>query len=679
MSTRHDWSKHCYARLLIDNHISEDDPAFMTKFDPAQYVAMAKQAGVESSMVYAVCHNGNSYYPTQVGHMHLNLKGRDIFGETVNLLRKEGIAPIAYYTSIWHNHSAKNHPAWRLTKANGGQHDGRYWWSCPNNDEYVAFILAQIGEVLAYDVDGIFNDMTFWPAICVCSNCRVKYLKATGRELPIPIKPDWRSKAWIEFQRFRERSLAAFTQKITDFIKSKKAVTVTHQTGAVLHGWFPAYTLGIAAACDYTSGDFYGGKYQHIFGAKVLAALSRNMPYEFMTSRCVNLRDHTSLKSEAELAAEAAVTLANAGAYFFIDAINPDGTLEKTVYERLGAVSQKLAPFTQTVKRHVPDIVADKALYYSSTAYIDENAAADIMSTTPCATPAAEEIAGTSVLLTRAHIPFRVISSATRQFNGLNTIVMNNILYTTQAENERIRKFVRAGGTLIATGLTSLYEPDGTSTGDFGLADVLGVSFTGGTAKRFHYLSFVAKHWLISCYVSAPLVKAKEARLIAKIAEPLFDPDSEEYASIHSNPPGVITDYAGLTLNKYGQGKCLYLASPVFSLRQDAQQALGAWLFSEYAPSALVVETNAPACVEITLLKSTTGNAYIAAFVNYQNELPNVPVRDLYATIRLPDGVIPKSCIRVSDNKKIAVKIEQGALRLEVPYLETIEMMEVRY
>ena len=67
MSTRHDWSKHCYARLLIDNHISEDDPAFMTKFDPAQYVAMAKQAGVESSMVYAVCHNGNSYYPTQVG------------------------------------------------------------------------------------------------------------------------------------------------------------------------------------------------------------------------------------------------------------------------------------------------------------------------------------------------------------------------------------------------------------------------------------------------------------------------------------------------------------------------------------------------------------------------------------------------------------------------------------
>jgi hypothetical protein len=288
-----------------------------------------------------------------------------------------------------------------------------------------------------------------------------------------------------------------------------------------------------------------------------------------------------------------------------------------------------------------------------------------------------EEISGTSVFLSRAHIPFRVISNETEQFSGLNTIVMNNIRYTTQAENERIRKFVREGGTLIATGMTSLYEPDGTNTGDFGLADVFGVSFAGGKAKGFHYLSFVAKHWLISCYASAPLVKAKGAKLIAKIAEPLFDLDSEKYASIHSNPPGVITDYAGLTVNKYGKGKCLYLSSPVFSIRQNAQQMFGTWLFSEYSPSSLVIETNAPACVEITLLKSTTKNAYIAGFVNYQNELPNVPVRDLYAKIRLPDGVTPKSCIRVSDNKKIAVKIEQGALCLEVPCLETIEMMEV--
>ncbi|MFA6294385.1 MAG: alpha-amylase family protein, partial [Victivallales bacterium] len=541
-----DWYKRAYSRILIDNHISEDDPGSMAKFDPAKYVAMVKKAGIESSMVYAVCHNGNSYYPTKVGHMHSNLKGRDIFGETVKLLRKEGIIPVAYYTSIFHNNSAKTHPEWRITDVKGNQHGGRYWWSCPNNDEYVVFTLAQIGEVISYDVDGIFNDMTFWPVVCMCTNCRKKYLEETGREIPLNI--DWRSKDWVDFQRFREKSMAYFTQKITAFIKSKKDISVTHQTSTVMHGWAYSYTLGIAVACDYTSGDFYGGKYQHVLGAKVLAGISKNMPYEFMTSRCVNLRDHTSMKSEAELTAEASVTLAKAGAYFFIDAINPDGTLENEVYERLGRVSKKLAPFTETVKRHVPDIVADKALYYSSSAYVDENAITNIMTSTPSGNPAVEELSGTSVFLTRAHIPFRVISSETKNLDGLNAVVMNNIMYTTKGENDRIRKFVKDGGTLIATGMTSLYEPDGTTTGDFGLADVFGVSYSGKKSKRFHYLSFTDRHWLISSYASAPLVKAGKAKLLANIVEPLFDPDDEKYASIHSNPPRKATDYAGPTV-----------------------------------------------------------------------------------------------------------------------------------
>lgn len=552
-----DWYTRCYARLLIDNHITEDDPVAMTKFDPREYVAMVKLAGTEAAMVYATCHNGNCYYPTEVGHMHANLKGRDIFGETVDLLRQEGIVPVAYYTSIYHNHSAKTHPAWRVTHVNGNHHGNRYWWSCPNNDEYRAFVLAQVAEVIAYDVDGIFNDMTFWPGICVCASCRTKFLAETGRE--IPRKVDWRNPEWIAFQRFRERSMAEFSQGITDHIKSLKDMSVTHQTSTIMHGWTQGYTLGIAAACDYTSGDFYGGKYQHVIGAKVLAAASRNQPYEFMTSRCVNLRDHTSMKSEAELTAEAATTLANAGAYFFIDAINPDGTLEREVYERLGRVARTLAPFTAAVKKHRPVIAADKAFYYSSAAYVDESASADIM-TSGGGKPAVDEMISSSIVLTRAHIPFRAVTSATEDYAGLNTIVMNNILYTTPEENERLREFVRQGGTLVATGMTSLYQPDGTTTGDFGLADVFGVSVAGGKAKRFHYLSFLDRRWLVSSHATAPLVKATGATMLARILEPTFDPDAEQYASIHSNPPGVETDYAGLTVHTFGKGTCIYLS-----------------------------------------------------------------------------------------------------------------------
>jgi hypothetical protein len=671
-----DWYKRCYARLLIDNHITEDDPSFMTKFDPVQYVAMVKKAGIEAAMVYATCHNGNCYYPTKVGHMHANLRGRDIFGETVDLLRAEGIVPVAYYTSIYHNHSAKTHPEWRVTHASGNQHGGRYWWSCPNNDEYRAFTIAQILEVIAYDVDGIFNDMTFWPGICVCPSCKAKYLAETGQEIPQQI--DWHSPEWVRFQRFRERCMAEFTQDITAAIKARKDMSVTHQTSTIMHGWMQGYTLGIAAACDYTSGDFYGGKYQHVIGSKILAAASRNQPYEFMTSRCVNLRDHTSMKSEAELTAEAATTLANAGAFFFIDAINPDGTLQNEVYERLGSVTRKLAPFTAAAKRHRPVIVADKAFYYSSAAYVDESANTDIMRPSG-GKPAVDEMNGTSIVLTRAHIPFRAVTSETEDYAGLNTIIMNNIMYTTPAENERLRAFVRAGGTLIATGRTSLYQPDGTTSGDFGLADVFGVSATGEKAKRFHYLSFLDRPWLVSSHASAPLVKATSARLLARIVEPVFDPDAEQYASIHSNPPGVETEYAGLTVNTFGKGQCIYLSSPVLSLQQDAQQTFGAWLFAEFSPSAYVLDTNAPPCVEVTVNRSTTKNAYLIGFVNYQKELPNVPVRDISVTLHLPGVGTPTACTRVSDGTAVDVTVDDSTLILGVPCLETLEIIEVEF
>lgn len=670
-----DWYKRCYSRLLIDNHISEDDAAFMTKFDPERYVAMVRKAGVKSCMVYAVCHNGNSYYPTTVGHMHKNLNGRDIFGETVNLLRREGIVPIAYYTSIYHNNSAKTHPDWRITRPDGTQHDRRYWWSCPNNDEYIKFVLEQSSEVISYDVDGIFNDMTFWPGICVCAACRDKYRAETGHE--IPEKIDWRDTRWISYQRFRERSMAAFAQAITVVIKATKSITVTHQTSTIMHGWMYGYTLGIADACDYTSGDFYGGKYQHILGAKVLAAASSNQPYEFMTSRCVDLHDHTSMKSSAELTVEAATTLANGGAYFFIDAINPDGTLEDAVYERLGAVSAKLSPFTKSVEQHCPLINAETGLYYSSSAYIDENAAADIMMPDGNK-PAVYELSGTSIILTRAHIPFTVVTERSN-LAVFKTIIMNNILYTTPEENEKLRNFVKNGGTLIATGNTSLMSPEGSTSGDFALADVFGVSAIGTKTSRFHYLSFSNRNWLISSREVAPRVKATSANVIAYIIEPVFDPDDSAYASIHSNPPGRTTEYAGLSVNNFGKGKCVYLSSPVLSFAQDAQQAFGTWLFREYLPASLIIETNAPECVEITLLKSSTTNAYLAGFVNYQKELPNVPVHNFYAVISLPDGAIPESCTRVSDNVRIELKFELGSIRLDVPVLDTIEMFEITF
>ena len=337
-----------YSRLLVDNHITDIDPEFMRDYSAKEHTRIVASSGVESVMVYACCHNGNCYYPTKVGHIHANLGGKDIFGQTVEQFKQKGIIPTAYYTVCWHNDSAKNHPSWRFVDVLGRSNSGRYWLSCPNNPQYRQFAKDQLAEIAAYDVAGIFIDMSFWPGICVCDCCREKYRSRSGVEIPEVL--DWTSPAWLDFQNAREVWIADFAKDLTAHIKSiKPQMLVTHQFAPVLLGWYLGMSKAFLDAVDYPSGDFYGGRDQHRLGAKIFESFTVQEPFEFMTSRCVNLYDHTSTKSDEEMFASAASTLAHGGVYFFIDAINPNGTLQESFYSRLGKVSAKLKPFKDKI------------------------------------------------------------------------------------------------------------------------------------------------------------------------------------------------------------------------------------------------------------------------------------------------------------------------------------------
>ncbi len=674
-----------YARILVDNHISEDDPSFMRAFDPARFVATLQSAGADAAMVYACCHNGNCYYPTRVGHVHRNLEGRDLFGETIQLLRQAGIAPIAYYTVVYDRRTAQSHPAWRVTQVDGQQHYRRSWHNCPNNAEYADYARRQIAEIVAYDVDGLFIDMTVWPGVCFCHACRSRYRREAGAEIPETL--DWSDPRWVGFQRARERWLVEFAESLTAAAKAvRPGLQVVHQCAPALYGWYYGQSPALRRASDYGSGDFYGGRNQQRLGTKALAALSQRMPYEFMTSRTVTLFDHTSTKSEAELTCSAATTLANAGAYFFIDAINPDGTLEASAYARLAAVSRRLRPFKEAIAAARPTLVADCGLYFSSASHVrpEHNGsslrkimdpASHMLSFTDIR--ALNEVIGASTALGRAGIPYRVLTEQTTDYAGLAAIVVNDAAFLSTEEVARLRAFVAAGGTLIATGMTSYYDLAGATSGDFALADVLGVSYAGAHTARVHYLLTDAGPLL--CDHPAPRVRATTARVLAGVAEPQFDPDDlDHFAAFHSNPPGPAGPYAGLTEHAYGAGRAIYLYASLLAQPHDAQQSFGATLLRRYAPSGLLLESNAPAAVEITLLQSATEDCYLLCFVNYQGDLPNIPARDLRVTLRLPGGRIPRTGRRISDGQPAALRRVDGAAEVALAALDTMEVIELR-
>ncbi len=149
---------------------------------------MMQKAKASSIMVYTNSHTGHCFFPTKTGVMHKNLKGRDFFGEVVSLAHKKDIPVVAYYSLIFNNVAYIDNPEWR-TKAYGWLPFGgktasnRYGTCCPNSD-YLYFAFKQIEEIFtSYECEGVFYDMTFWPGVCSCDNCKKRYLKFTQSSL----------------------------------------------------------------------------------------------------------------------------------------------------------------------------------------------------------------------------------------------------------------------------------------------------------------------------------------------------------------------------------------------------------------------------------------------------------------------------------------------------------------
>jgi hypothetical protein len=677
-----------YSRILVDCHISDTDKSFMTRFDARKYVEMVKKSGCDSAMVYACCHNGNCYYPTEIGHRHKNLNGRDIFGDTISLLSQNRILPIAYYTVCWNNSAAKNNEQWRFTDMIGRQHSGRYHFCCPNNIGYREFAKAQISEILSYDIAGIFIDMTFWPGICFCPVCRKKFRRQYNADIPTTI--NWFSPEWVRFQRCRENWLNEFAMELTGAIKKlSPMMSVTHQFSPVLLGWYLSLDSSFIEASDYPSGDFYGGRDQQRLGTKVFSAFTTDEPFEFMTSRCVNLYDHTSTKSSDEMLVSAATTLANGGAYLFIDAINPDGTLEDSVYDKLSAVSSRLEPFKAKLAEHRPRLHSDVGLYFSMRSNIDINlndtplqkvvAASSVCNMDSLVkSETMAELLGTSILLNKLHIPYTIVTDRDTNLSAYKTIIVNNAIVMSNTEVRALREFVHSGGVLIATGLTSISDSVADKTDDFLLKEIFGVSYSGRMSKKINYI-FNGNEYVL-CNTPAPLVDVHAAQVLACLCEPLFEQnDPENYASIHSNPPHPGSDGpAALTINRFGKGTCVYLCSNLLALQQDSQQSFGSSLLQQYLKSDLSLTTNLPECVEVTLLKSSSESSYLLCLINFQKELPNIPIKDISISLTL-NSKSPSTCLKVSDGSKTNYSFNENQLTLQIESLNDIEMIEIKY
>jgi len=683
------WYRTAYRRAVLDMHISDYDEAFLTQFDPEDYARQLEHAGAQSAVLYAHSHVGFTTYPTAVGGMHPNLEGRDIFAEMVRCCRARNIAPVCYYSLIIDAWAYDSNPDWRILDRDGNPAAaGHRYGSCCPNSPYADHAAEQARELcLGYDFAGFRFDMTFWPAVCHCRHCRERFDSEIGG--PLPTSVNWSDPRWVRFQKRRESWLVQFARRMTSIVKTlRPEVSVEHQSSGLLMPWPGGVTVDLADCNDFLQGDFYRGALEASFVQKMLGELSPHAPFGYETSSARSLRDHTTPKSDVEIRTRAGSAMANGGAFIFIDAVDPIGTVNPAVYDRLKPVFAEIESF----QTHLGgERCADVAVYFSTESKFDpQSGAAGFQWDEHQNTPHLEDALGVTRALVRAHIPFTVI---TRQNLGdlarFQVLVLPNVLIMSAGECEAIRDFVSRGGALYASKYTSLSKTTWRDQDDFMLADLFGVSYKGETKESLTYIAPAGKGCDLLpggsekypfCIEGSQLIVSQgtDSTVLGTTILPYTSPEEPRpYASIHSNPPGKATGDPAIVLHSYGRGKCLYCVTDIE--RHPHHDETFIRLVRSLRTRPWQFDSDAPGAVEITMFQQVDRSRFILSFLNCQDPAPPVPAR--LVNVRVHLGEERQAC-RVSELPRatgIPFSAEDGWVEFLLPGVSLFAMVEVSY
>lgn len=675
------WFERAYRRAVIDMHIPDWDEQFLSRFDPEEYVRRLVQSRAQSVVCYAHSHVGLFNYPTRVGRQHRGLKGRNIVAELIERCHARDIAVVLYASLIHDRWAFDTHPEWHMQRHDGTHYGegSRYGVVCPNSP-YRDYVRAWVSELAdLFDVEGFRFDMTFWVGVCYCPHCQRRWADEVGGQMPRTV--NWLDERWVSFQHKREEWLADFAALATRAVKDRRPhATVEHQASTYPLNWTFGVGAPLVAQNDFLQGDFYGDALQGSFVRKLLGALTPHRPFGYETSFSVELRDHTGSKSEALLEAKAAAAIADHAAFVFIDAIDPVGTVNPRPHERMGRVFDRLRDYYAHLGG---ERVQDVAVYYSleSKFSLKGNGRPIGQADTSDAHTASSMQAARWLI--GHHLPFGV---ATRRsldrLRDLKVLVLSNVNLLDEAEAAALRDWVRAGGCLYASGGTSLVNRRGHLQKDFLLADVFGVSLRKADWEdRDHYIAptpagqrffadFDARYPAFVKGYGLEVEAHPGAEVLATTTLPWPAARPTQFSSIHSNPPWVPTPNPEIVFHRFGQGRVIYCSSVLEAVESlgDTFVRLIRFLNADYR-----FEVQAPAVVEATMFWQPERRRYVLSLVNFQKDLPNLPVSGIRVRVRLP-GRRVRAVVSLPGGRPIRPARTGGGVAFTAPRLQTLAM-----
>lgn len=706
-------------RMLLDMHIPDWDPQFLSLYDPDSLADLYHRARVDGVLVYAKSHLGLNTWPAPVGAVHPAAQDRDLVAEMLTALTARGIAHGIYHTTVFDNWAIENHPEWSTVPAstrlgvNAPWHGPRYGTACPNNPAYRQYERAQISALLErYDTDVLWLDMTFWNAVCICLECQRKCEEELGFAIPETL--DWRDPKWVSFQSARERWLREFIVFLHETAQlARPGIDVVHNFGTATNGWYSGLRTDFSTLDSFAAGDIYGGRDEQLLVSKLMQHLGRNQPAEFMTTRTSDLANHVDVKSELTMTVEALGTIAHNGAFLFIDAIDPRGTVNAGVYDRLSTVFARIADVEHELGG-TP--IADVAIYYSDDSCIYPADSGQSIATVTVVDgdptrkadlPHARAVTSAADALQRAHIPFTVLTrEGLNHLEDISVLVLPDVIRMSADERELVRVFVERGGRVYASGRTSLLDSAAAALPDLGLAELFGVHLQGHEDGDGFYLAprtpwlldAVAPErylghgfrpgWVGAGYPDPSLglprvTAAPDATVLATLTLPYAYPSrgsmaGHDFASIHSSPPWEDRSEATIVEHRTGRGRSIYSVAPIEAGRSESERRVFVGAIERLLDRDARLRATSHPDVWITGFEQPDRSRALICALVYRTDAPS-PALPLTVSYRLPRGARAVSVHRVVDAQGALTFVEDVGVLTISTQVDLFEMVVVTY
>jgi hypothetical protein len=557
---------------------------------------------------------------------------------------------------------------------------GTYPSICLNSSwkDYFFKVLDNLKEL---DIDGIFLD---GPVIvkpgCFCENCRKKFRQMFGSEFGADSSLMWKFNAWTRDN---------FLQSAYDYWKKSNPEKIFYMNLPVLHS--TRGFVNIENAIKYndiigTEGGFMFYKpakeaflFRTSFTAKLLEAMAPDKPRViFMAADNKPWNWLMNTPAETELCISASI--ANASNIWY--GLHGSTELLKTESAK---TAKDILLFAKKNDKYFQESKQDSkvALLFSFINSLISNDAKDESDFSSIGVKESlygdteDALRGWYSMLTESQIPFDIISDLNLyDLKKYNVIICPNNVAIGAKTGEMLKEFVNNGGRLISESAFSLFDDTGKIKSDFGLRNLLGVSYSGGFKKHQPFNYFILDSNIVNSekkYYPLPLLTwninlTDGAILISRALEDL----SGRYVSLTAPKDPFIV------YNRYERGDSYYFAGNIGEMYNkyhipEYKNIIGK-IIDEKLPDKICFD-NIPTTLEVISRK--VNDETIIHLINYDGG----PLRPM-EKIQPVNNIKIKLPMSLSGKKIISLKTGNNLDRIDdyfiLPVLNTYDILVIK-